>query len=159
MKKIFIEILSVLAIAIFAASIFNMASGNGVNVTKTYKKVEHINENYNVEYIDIEIFRYYLEKGHSIVLDARTESDFRSGHIPGARSFSINNFDALFRERGELLKLGKTILVYCSGPTCEDSHQLAVKLSEKGIKEIFVFSGGMEKWIEAGYEIEEDNIK
>ena len=159
MKKIFIDVLSVLAVAIIAAFIFNIASGNRINVTKKYNIVEHVNENYNVEIIDIEIFRFYLEKEDSIILDARPESDFNSGHIPGARSFSINNFDLLFRERGGLLKLGKTILVYCSGPTCEDSHQLAVKLSEKGIKEIFVFSGGMEKWIEAGFEIEDNGVK
>ena len=77
---------------------------------------------------------------------------------PSDMDFSVNNFDLLFRERGALLKLGKTILVYCSGPTCEDSHQLAVKLSEKGVKEIFVFSGGMEKWSEAGFEIEDNGV-
>jgi len=159
MKKIFIDVLSVLAVAIIAAFVFNSASGNRINVTKTYKKVEHVNESYNIESIDIEIFRFYIKKEGSIVLDARTESDFKTGHIPGARNFSVNNFDFLFRERGDLLKLGKTILVYCSGPTCEDSHQLAVKLSEKGIKDIFVFSGGMDKWIESGFEIEENGRK
>ncbi len=151
MKKIFIEVLSLLTIAVIAAFFFNTASGNRIKITKIYQKVEHVYQKYNVENIDIEIFRFYLEKKGCIVLDARPESDFRAAHIPGARSFSVNNFDSLFRERGALLKLGRTILVYCSGPTCEDSHQLATKLSEKGIKDIFIFSGGMEKWIEAGF--------
>ncbi len=158
MKKIFIDILSVITIAVIAAFIFNIASGNRISITKTYKKVEPVNPAYNIEKIDIEIFRFYLNKEGSIVLDARPESDFRSGHIPGASSFSINNFDALFSERGELLKLGKTVLIYCSGPTCEDSRQLAVKLSEKGIKDIFVFPGGMEEWIERGFKTEGEGI-
>lgn len=158
MKRTFIEVTAILIVAGIAAILFNMASGNRINITKTHKKVKHVNQEYNIENIDIEIFRFYREKEGNIVLDARPDSDFRSGHIPGARSFSINNFETLFRERGELLKLGKTIIVYCSGPTCEDSHRLAQKLSEKGITDIFIFTGGMEEWVGAGFETEVNGI-
>lgn len=159
MRKIIIEITAVLIIAIGASLIFNVLSGNRINILKKFKKIEDVDQTYNIEKIDIEIFRYYLEKEGTIVLDARPESDFTAGHIPGATSFSVNNFETLFRERGQLLKLGKTILIYCSGPTCTDSHQLAVKLYGKGIREIFVFSGGMEEWLNSEFETTDSGMK
>jgi rhodanese-related sulfurtransferase len=158
MKKTMVEVLSILITAVVAALIFNQASGNRIHIFQNYEKVELVDQKYNVEFVDIEIVRYYLEKKGTIVLDARSVEEFKSGHIPGASSFSINKFDTLFKERGELLKLGANVIVYCSGPTCEDSHILAIKLSGKGIKDIFVFKGGMEEWIESGYEIAGNNI-
>jgi len=158
MKKTMIEVLSILTTAVVAALIFNQASGNRIHIFQNYEKVELVDQEYNIEFIDIEIVRYYLEKEGTIVLDARSVEEFKSGHIPGASSFSINEFDTLFKERGEFLKLGTNVIVYCSGPTCEDSHMLAIKLSGKGIKDIFVFKGGMEEWIGSGYEIAGENI-
>jgi len=141
-------------VAVVAALIFNLASGNTISVVKKYKKTEPVNNTYNVEKIDIDILRYYMNREGTILLDARPRTDFEKGHIPGADSFSIREFDTLYRERGGLLKLGSIVLVYCSGPDCGDADALAGKLMEKGIREIFVFSGGMEAWEKAGYEIE-----
>lgn len=154
MKKTFIETAAVLMVAVIAALIFNLASGNSISIVKKYKKDEPVNKEYNVEKIDMDILKYYLEKKGTILLDARPRSDFNFGHIPGAASFSIREFETLFRERGEFLKLGSTILVYCSGPDCGDAEALAVALMEKGLREIFVFPGGMEEWEMAGNEIE-----
>lgn len=158
MKKTIIEVLSILAVSFMAALIFNQASGNRIHIFQNFKKVEPVDQEYNIETIDIEVLRYYLGRDGTIVLDARSAEEFSSGHIPGSSNFSIYEFDSLFRERGELLKLGNTIIVYCSGPDCEDSHMLAAKLSEKGINDIFLFKGGIEEWVGSGYEITEKKI-
>jgi len=157
MKKIIIEVIAVLAVALITALIFNQASGNRISISKKYKYVEPVEPGYNIEIIDIDVFMYYLKRAGTIVLDARPEEEFKSEHIPGADSFTVGNFDTLFRERGEFLKLGKTIIIYCSGPDCEDAHMLGSLLSKKGIKEIFVFDGGMEEWTRSGYETIRDN--
>jgi rhodanese-related sulfurtransferase len=158
MKKTIIEVLSILAVSFMAALIFNQASENRIHIFQNFEKVEPVDQEYNVETIDIEVLRYYLGRDGTIVLDARSAEEFKSGHIPGSSNFSIHEFDSLFRERGELLKLGNTIIVYCSGPDCEDSHILVAKLSEKGINDIFLFKGGIEEWIGSGYEITEKII-
>jgi len=157
MKKIIIEVLSILTVSVVAAIIFNQVSGNSISILKKYKNIEPVERTYNVEMIDIEVFTYYRSRGGTIVLDARPAEDFLSGHIPGANSFSVGKFDTLFSEQGQLLKLGKTIIVYCSGPDCKDSSMLALLLLKKGIKNIFVFKGGMEEWTGSGYEIIRDN--
>ncbi len=158
MKKIIVEILSILITALVAALIFNQVSGNKTPMFQNYKSTESVDLKHNIETIDIEVFRYYLERGGTIVLDARSGEEYISGHIPGASSFSNNEFYTIFKERGELLQLGNTVIVYCSGPSCEDSHSLALKLAAKGIEDIFVFGGGIEEWIGAGYEITGKNI-
>ena len=158
MKKTMVEVLSILITAVVAALIFNQASGNKIQAFQSYEKIESVDVRYNVEFMDIEVLRYYLGKAGTIVLDARSKKEYMSGHIPGASSFSIVEFDTLFKERGELLKLGSIVIVYCAGPECEDSNMLAIKLSGKGIKDIFVFKGGMEEWIGSGYEVAGKNI-
>lgn len=154
MKKLTIEIVTIILVAVTAAFFFNLISGNNINIFRPYKSDLPEGDRYEPEVIDIEIFKFYLGKKGTIVLDARTEDDFRAGHIPGAAGFNTRDFERIFRERGELLKLGKTILIYCSGPGCTDSSDLAIKLHGKGIKEIFVFKGGIEEWISAGDELE-----
>jgi len=153
MKKTFTESTAILIVAVAAALIFNLVSGNPISIVKKYKKAEPVNKDYNIEKIDIDILQYYLNREDTILLDARPRSDFDKGHIPGATSFSIQEFDSLFRERGALLKLGNTILVYCSGPDCGDAEALAVELMDRGIRDIFVFPGGMEEWESRGHEI------
>lgn len=153
MKKTVVEILSIIITAVVAALIFNQASGNKIKIFQSYEKVEYVTNKYNVETVDIEVLRYYLGKEGAIVLDARSKEEYMAGHIPGASSFSNTEFDTIFKEMGEFLQLGSPVIVYCSGPGCEDSHMLAIKLSEKGIKDIFVFKGGMEEWIGSGHEI------
>jgi len=145
-KKLTFEIVLILVLALFSALTFNQLSGNNISIFKKYEMEKPDHKNYNIETINIEILKYYLAKKSSIILDARTPEDFAEKHIPGANNFSVGNFDSLFRERGDLLKLGEVIIVYCSGPSCEDSRNLAEKLSDRGFENIFVFKGGMEEW-------------
>ncbi len=146
MKKPVFEVILILVIALFSSLIFNKLSGNNIPILKKYETEKSNHKSYNIETIDIEILKYYLAKKGSIILDARSPEDFAEKHIPGANSFSVGNFDSLFRERGELLRLGEVIIVYCSGPSCEDSRNLAEKLRDRGFENIFVFKGGMEEW-------------
>jgi len=152
MKKIIVECLLILGIALAAAILFNLISGNNIQFIKKYEIVEPVEQAYNIETIDIDIFNYYRNRPGTIILDARTEREFASGHIPGAVSFSVARFEPMFTEQGELLKLGTVIVIYCAGPDCRDSSLLASRLSGKGFSDIFVFKGGMEEWIGAGFE-------
>jgi rhodanese-related sulfurtransferase len=48
----------------------------------------------------------------------------------------------------------KAIVAYCSGRTCEDSHNLAQLLLAFGYTEIKVFIDGFTGWESEGYPIE-----
>ena len=82
------------------------------------------------------------------IIDARPSVFYELGHIDGALSLPVIEFDDIFekfyKEAG-LEKFGK-IIVYCSDSGCEDSLLLAKKLREKGVKNIFIYKGGWADW-------------
>jgi rhodanese-related sulfurtransferase len=89
-----------------------------------------------------------------VLLDARTVENFERGHIPGAVSLPVSRFDGFFpRQRGRL-QAARMLIVYCSGWTCSDSHELASRLLQKGLRFIFLYKGGMEDWLEKGNAVE-----
>ena len=50
--------------------------------------------------------------------------------------------------------LEQPIVTYCSGRTCEDSHQLAWLLIDVGFSEVRIFIDGFPGWQAEGYPIE-----
>lgn len=96
------------------------------------------------------------EQGLIVFVDARTESLYRQGHIPGAWQF--NHYRA-----AESLPLilptclgALKVVVYCAGSDCEDSEFAALLLRDVGVpaENLFVFRGGMTEWAERGTVIE-----
>ena len=56
-------------------------------------------------------FQQLREEGRIIIVDVRTETEYRSAHIPGAISIPFEGMD----EQGESLrKSGKLVVTYCS---------------------------------------------
>lgn len=89
-----------------------------------------------------------------ILFDARKPTDFQAGHLPGAMSLSLLDFDALFPSVEPLLTPEQPVLVYCSGEDCDESLKLGEMLIELGYTNLTLFAGGMKAWQEAGYEVE-----
>jgi len=89
-----------------------------------------------------------------VLLDARTVENFEHGHIPGAASLPISRFDEFFPRLQKRLRAARMLIVYCSGWTCPDSHELAIRLFQKGLKVLFLYKGGMDDWLEKGNAVE-----
>jgi rhodanese-related sulfurtransferase len=88
------------------------------------------------------------------VLDARTVENFALGHIPGAVSLPVSRFEDFFPRRQERLRAARMLIVYCSGWSCSDSHELARRLFQNGLKSLLLYRGGMEDWLEKGHDVE-----
>lgn len=86
----------------------------------------------------------------TVLIDARVPELFNQGHIPGAISLPLSRFDGLIAERMAQLRAAKLLVVYCSGPNCSDSHELALRLKKNGFKDLLLYRGGMEDWLEKG---------
>src|ERR1044072_8956944 len=56
---------------------------------------EYLGERDGVEQLSAEELARRLERGDVVVLDVRTETEFRAGHIPGARSVPVDDLPAL----------------------------------------------------------------
>ncbi|HUU04581.1 MAG TPA: rhodanese-like domain-containing protein [Patescibacteria group bacterium] len=99
---------------------------------------------------DTDFVRQFSIDPGAVLLDARTVENFELGHIPGAVSLPISRFDEFFPRHQERLLAARMLIVYCSGWTCSDSHELALRLFQKGLKVLFLYKGGMEDWLEKG---------
>ncbi len=80
-----------------------------------------------------------------VILDVRTEPEFREGHIEGAVNIPI---DELEQRIGEMDK-NDEYLVYCR--TGNRSTIAAQILFERGYSKVFNMAGGIEAWTRAGF--------
>lgn len=90
-----------------------------------------------------------------IFVDARAADFFYAGHIAGAISLPVMEFDAVFvGVKDRLPSPDEEIVCYCSGFGCEESTMLAEKLTEKGYRRVYVYEGGWPEWSEEGLPME-----
>ena len=81
-----------------------------------------------------------------VVLDVRTNEEFRQGHIENAQLIDYYSQD--FAERLDALDKTQTYLIYCrSGNRSGNTLTL---MRELGFKEVYNISGGIRAWISAG---------
>lgn len=88
-------------------------------------------------------------KGINFV-DSRDEADYITGHITNSINIPFDDFDNHKQKLAQLSK-EKPLVVYCGGTECDLSHLLANLLFENGYKQVYVFFGGWNEWLEANY--------
>jgi rhodanese-related sulfurtransferase len=86
----------------------------------------------------------------AVFVDAREGSVFSQGHVKGAFSFPVGEFDAKLAEFQGKAPLDTILVIYCNGFGCHDSKILGEKLMKKGYNQILVFEGGFPEWKDAG---------
>ena len=91
--------------------------------------------------------------GQVLFVDSRTTDDYRAGHIPGALSLPLGEFDRRIDAFRSQYAPDHPIVTYCSGRSCQDSHILARRLFEAGYENIAVFIDGYPGWAAEGYPI------
>jgi rhodanese-related sulfurtransferase len=74
---------------------------------------------------------------------------FASGHLPGALNLPLDGLPA--RAEKLFARRDAEIVVYCAGPTCQNSHVAARKLASMGYGNVRVFAGGKSAWQDAGH--------
>jgi rhodanese-related sulfurtransferase len=83
------------------------------------------------------------------VLDVRTGEEYARSHIKGAVLIPI----MILTEKMHEIQSGQSILVYChNGNRSEVACEL---LTSRGHKYVFNMLGGIESWIEKGYDVVE----
>ena len=108
----------------------------------------------DLEIGDVALAKKLYDSQKFIFVDARSRDDYDEGHIKGAVSLPVGQFDEKIEMFLEQYPPEKAIITYCSGRTCEDSHKLAQLLLAFGYTEINVFIDGYPGWKAEGYPIE-----
>lgn len=91
---------------------------------------EYLGERDGVEQVTAAELEDRLARGDVVVLDVRPESEFRAGHIAGARSAPIADLESMVSE----LPRRREIVAYCRGPYCVYADDAVRLLLERGLK-------------------------
>src|ERR687885_1238373 len=81
-----------------------------------------------LEAVDASDLMERLPEGSVVVLDVRPESEYRAGHIPGARSVPVDALEAVL----QTLPKDREIVAYCRGPYCVFSDEAIALLRSRG---------------------------
>lgn len=98
-----------------------------------------------------------FDRKEAVFVDARDELSFARGHIKGAISLPLGQFEAKAAGFTEKVPLSAAIAVYCNGYGCHDSMTLGTKLMSRGYRQVFVFEGGYPEWKDGKLPVEGQN--
>jgi rhodanese-related sulfurtransferase len=91
---------------------------------------EYLGERAAVDQLSALELQERLDRGKVVLLDVRPESEYRSGHIAGARSAPLDELPAIaaaLPRRGE-------IVAYCRGPYCVYADDAVRLLRARGLR-------------------------
>jgi len=95
-----------------------------------------------------------FEKGAALFVDARSEADYRAGHIKGAVNIPDLDFENYIGSFLEKTAAETVLITYCEGDACTLSKSLAEKLSLAGFESVFHLKNGWGQWKERGLPID-----
>jgi rhodanese-related sulfurtransferase len=91
-------------------------------------------------------YKYYQED--VAFLDVRTQGEWDAAHIPGATLLPLDELEARVGDLPPDLEM----VVYCRSDN--RSAEAARILMEAGFSDVYSMDGGLNDWIEAGYEVD-----
>ena len=162
MKKLAKEIALLLGLSVGMALTVNFLSPVGIALVGQWdisKGVITADTKYDIimddlEIDDVKIARKIYDSGTALFVDARMRENYEDGHIPGAVSLPVGQFDENIEVFKKRYSPDQPIITYCSGRACEDSHKLAQLLLGSGFVNVRVFIGGFPGWETEGYPVD-----
>jgi len=161
-KKTAKEIIILLGVSVLLALTVNFISPRGIALIGQWDTAKGVitadpqpAEERKLQEIDsVTWAKEIYDKGHVLFVDARSQNNYEQGHIPGAVSLPLGQFDQMIESFLSKHALDQPMVTYCSGRTCEDSHHLARLLLEAGFTDVRVFIDGFPGWEAEGYPVE-----
>lgn len=94
--------------------------------------------------------------GAVVLVEALGPAFFADVRLPGAVNVPPHQVDGLARRL--LPERDRTIVVYCSR-ACASAPQTARRLADLGYRDVRIYPGGKEEWVEAGLPVERDDSR
>jgi rhodanese-related sulfurtransferase len=162
LRKTMKEIIILVGISIILAMVVNFLSPKGIALVGQWDTSKGVitasptgPEEWKPEEINsVARAKEIFDNGNVLFVDARSQDNYEDGHIPGAVSLPLGQFDELIGSFLDQHAAARSIVTYCSGRTCEDSHHLAQLLFELGFDNVKIFIDGFPGWKAEGYPIE-----
>ena len=156
------EIVILVGVSVALASVVNMLSPKGIALVGQWDTALGVinanptgmTEGKPQEIDSVALAKEIFDKGEVLFVDARSSDNYKEGHIQGAISLPVGQFDERIESFLNRYSPNQSIVTYCSGRTCEDSHHLAQFLSDAGFTHVRIFIDGFPGWESEGYPIE-----
>jgi rhodanese-related sulfurtransferase len=160
--KTFKEIIILLSVSLILALVVNTFSPKGISLVGQWDTAKGLITASSAEgaagqlqEIDsVAWAKDIFDKGDVLFVDARSQNDYENGHIAGAISLPIGQFEKRIGFFLNRYPPEQPIVTYCSGRNCEDSHELARFLSDVGFTNVRFFIDGFPAWEAEGYPVE-----
>jgi rhodanese-related sulfurtransferase len=110
---------------------------------------DYLGERDGVEQLSAEELARRLARDQVVLLDVRPESEYRAGHIAGARSAPLAELPSLLAE----LPRRREVVAYCRGPYCVYADDAVRLLRARGLKARRL-DVGYPEWRRAGLPVE-----
>ncbi len=96
------------------------------------------------------------EQGLIVFVDARDKAHYEEGHIPGAYELDYYYAQDFVPTVLPPCQASETIVVYCTGGSCEDSRLAAGLLKQLGIpsSKLLVYAAGWNQWVAMNMPVE-----
>lgn len=93
------------------------------------------------------------QKDDFLLINVLSPSAFQKTHIPGSKNVPVTDPEFVNQVENLLGDRDKNTLIvtYCAGFECDASKNAANLLLKLGYANVYVFEGGMEDWLDAGY--------
>jgi len=161
-KDIAKELTSLLIFAVITAFAVNHYSNKGIAFIGEWDTAQGVisakaKDNVVVrelEIQDVKIVKYIYDRKEAVFVDARAYEDYQAGHIQGAVSLPVGQFEERIEKFRTDYPTATYIVTYCSGRECDDSHELAQYLFAEGYTTISVFIDGFPVWKREGFPVE-----
>lgn len=95
-----------------------------------------------------------LKQGTAVFIDARSEDDFKAGHIKTALNLQEQNLDTWMPDFFAKTPPDTLLITYCGGPGCHLAERLAAALYEIGYTNVRPMTAGWEAWRANGHPAE-----
>ncbi len=160
-KDILKEIVILAGLAVITAFVVNALSPRGIALFGDWDtskgvitaRARNDTVNHRLEIGNVLDARALYDSG-ALFVDARSDDQYRKGHIQGAVSLPVRQFRSRIDGFKSRFPFDMTIVTYCSGRECDDSHRLADLLLDEGFMDVRVFIDGYPLWEEKGYPVE-----
>jgi len=103
--------------------------------------------------ISVDEMKAILDAGVASIIDARSDTEYAEGHIPGAINVPHDRLPEFIEMLTGTVATDAEVIVYCRSLTCDFSDLLATEMKILGYNNVRVFAGGMDHWKTAGHPV------
>jgi len=88
-----------------------------------------------------------IAQGEVYLVDARSTKAFKRFHLPNSCNLPIDSGLIGLKQKVSTIPRDAQVVVYCQSERCDWAETVAARIYAEGVRNLFVFPGGVEEWL------------